>query len=972
MKNNFLYTLFTFFLPFLMWSQALIKVEGTVKDKQTGEPLPGVEILLVGTQRGTVTDFEGRFVLDKVPEGARLKFNYLGYKPVIMEATASPLLVFMEPAAEELEKVVIVGYGAEQKKDLTGTVNKLSAKDFDKGNVTNVENLLTGKIAGVTVIAPSGAPGEGASINIRGLSSLSLTNEPLFVVDGIPLGGGVAGSRNPLNFLNPNDIESIVILKDASATAIYGSRAANGVVLITTKKGKNKKFTYNFSVQSSFSYPYRFVNVMSSYEFRRVVNDIGNTQAQSLLGNANTDWQREIFAPAVGQEYYLSGNGQLFHFPVRISLGYTNQNGILQRDNFERVTASINIRPQWLDGDLKMDINTHGYYTENFFANRGAIGSAIVFDPTQPVYDPNSPFDGYFAWVDPSSNPPVQYNLAPVNPVALINLTDDFSFVKKWVGNIKTDYKLPFLKDITATLNLGIDRSYGKGHTIVSDKMPTSDASWQGIHNTYNNTIQNQLLDLYFTYSKQLKNHKLKFMSGYSYQKFYYEHHFYDDYAFQHGNPDYNKIDKSAQVMISYFGRLNYKFSDRFLLTASLRADASSLLNPKDRWGLFPSVAFAWNIHNENFMKDKGFDELKLRIGYGSVGNVNGLAPYKYLTRYQVSTSTAQYQFGNQFYPTYRPEPVNKDLRWEIGTTTNIGLDFSVWDKRFSGSLNLYQKETKDLIIWALVDPFTNFGNRVEKNVGNMLNKGVELELNVIPLKNDKTQWQVSYNIAYNDNKVTFMPFDQEVGGIEGGVGNTVQLHTEGQAPYSFYVYQQVYDSNGKPLEGVLVDRNGDGVINNKDKYFFKDPYADILMGLSSKWTYGRFEMGISMRVSIGNYMYNNVASSKSIPANINNFPFLTNLHRDYFNTEFQTFSETNLLSDYYVTDASFLKIDNIHVGYSFPRVADKLNLRIYAAMQNVATFTAYQGLDPEIPGGIDNVFYPRPRIFTFGVNMDF
>lgn len=954
-----------------MLAQELITVDGIVRDKETEEPLPGVNIIIKNSDMGTVTDFEGKFILEKIPKGSVLQFSYVGYKSVELVVDRSFLNVWMEPQVEQLDKIVIVGYGTAQKKDLTGAVNKLSSKDFEKGTFANVESILAGKIAGVTVIAPSGAPGEGASINIRGLSSLSLTNEPLYVVDGIPMGSGVAGSRNPLNFLNPNDIESVVVLKDASATAIYGSRAANGVVLITTKKAKRKKFQWQFSVQSSLSTPYRFVDVMNSNQFRNLVNQMGNAQAQSLLGPANTDWQQQIFSPATGQEYYASGNGQWRNVPLRISLGYTNQDGILQRDNFKRVTANLNLRPSFMENQLKFDINLMANYVENFFANRGAIGSAIIFDPTQPVYDPNSPFDGYFAWIDPSTNPPLQYNLAPTNPVALINLTDDFSFVNKIVGNIKADYKLPFWDDMNFTLNIGLEDSFGKGHTIVSSEMPTSDASWQGIHNQYKNKVHNKLLDLYFTYNKQVKKHNIKLMSGYSYQSFYFDHTFYDDYAFQRGNPDYNRIDKSQTVMLSYFGRLNYNFDERFLMTASLRADASSLLNPNDRWGLFPSFAMAWNLHNERFMKDKGFDELKLRFGYGSVGNVNGLAPYKYLTRYQISTSTAQYQFGSQFYSTYRPEPVNKNLRWEIGTTTNIGLDFSVYDRRFSGSFNLYKKETKDLIIWALVDPFTNFGNRVEKNVGNMLNKGVEVEFNILPVRNENFTWEISFNGSINKNKVTFMPFDQEVGGIEGGVGNTVQLHSEGQAPYSFYVYQQVYDADGKPIEGVYVDRNGDGVINNKDKFFFKDPYADLIMGLSNSFKFGRWTAGFSLRASIGNYMYNNVASSKSIPANINNFPFLTNIHRDFYNTEFQSFTETNLLSDYYVQEASFLKVDNIYLRYQFPKLFDKMNMSMFVSMQNITTITEYKGIDPEIPGGIDNVFYPRPRIFTFGINVD-
>ncbi len=962
-------------------SSAQMTVSGVVTDQNTGEALPGVNILVVGTKNGTASDFDGRFRLQNVPENAKIEFSYVGYKTKIMPAR--PVMsVKLSEDQEKLKEVIVVGYGSSKKSDLTGSVDKLTPKNFEKGPVTSATSLLTGKIAGVTVTAPSGAPGEGAKINIRGLSSLSLTNDPLYVVDGVPIGGGVSGSRDNLNFVNPNDIASIVILKDASATAIYGSRAANGVVLITTKKGKNRKFKFNYSLRQSFSMPYKYVDVLNSYQFEKLVNDTGDAAAIQRLGMPDpnnpgqrimhhTNWQKQIYQSAITNEHNFSATGNLFKtLPARFSVGYINQDGILKTDNFKRTTAALNLNPSLLKNHLKIAVNARGMYTENQFANRGAIGSAILFDPTKPVYDANSPYAGYFSWIDPNTNR--QYNLAPTNPVALLNLTDDFSFVKRFVGNAKFDYNLHFFPDLTATLNIGIDKAKGNGHSISSPDMPTSDASWQGVHNKYSSDNTNKLLDTYLTYKKQSGKHDFTLMTGYSYQSFEYNSSFYDDYKKQHGAPDFNQIDKSRQVLLSYFGRFNYKFNDKYLLTATLRADASSLLNPDDQWGYFPSVAAAWNIHKEDFMKNSIFNELKLRIGYGEVGNVNGLAPYKYLTRYQQSTSTAEYQFGSDYYVTYRPEPFNKNLRWEIGQTTNIGLDFSLLDSRLKGSVNLYNKETKDLIIWALVDPFTNFGNRVETNVGNMNNKGIELELSGLIIKNKDVKWRINYNFTYNKNEVTFMPFDQEVGGIEGGVGNTVQIHTQGQSPYAFYVYQQVYDNDGKPIEGVYVDRNNDGVINNKDKYYMGSPFADVLMGLNTSLTYKNFDISVSTRASLGNYMYNNVASSKSIPANLTSRPYLTNIHSDYFNTHFQNFTDTNLLSDYYVQDASFFKIDNVSIGYRFPKFYHNMNLHFYANLQNVGTITKYKGLDPEIAGGIDNNFYPRPRTFSFGFNLDF
>ncbi len=973
--SNFKLLLLSFLFSIPAFMTAQVNIKGTVTEAKTGDPLPGVAVMITGTEKGTTTDFDGRYTLNNIPVGSVVTFKLLGYQAKSVKITSQSKVVnlVLKEVAEALDKVVVVGYGTAKKSDLTGSVNVVTTKKFNKGAINSAQELITGKIAGVTVTPPSGAPGEGGSINIRGLSSLSLTNEPLYVVDGIPLdNNGVGGSRNILDFINPNDIKSIVILKDASSTAIYGSRAANGVVMITTKKGSKKKFAFNYDSKTASYVVHRYVDVMTAQEFTKVVNEVGTPAAIARLGNSMTDWQKEIYKNAMGYEHNFSGSGQAIGMPMRFSLSYSNQDGILKRDNFERTTASLNLRPSFLDDHLKLELNARGMYIENQFGNRGAIGSALVFDPTQPVYDNNSQFGGYFTWTDPANNN-YQYNLAPTNPMALINLTNDFAFVKRFIGNAKIDYKLHFFPDLTATLNLGLDKSKGNGHSIVSPDIPTSDQSWQGINNKYNNERDNKLLDTYLTYDRKFGKSHFKLMSGYSYQSFYNNNYFYDDYGFQHGQPDFEKIDKSREVLLSYFGRLNYSFNDKYLVTATLRADASSKLNPKDRWGYFPSVALAWNLHKENFLKDSDLiNMLKLRVGYGEVGNVNGLAPYKYLTRYVGSTSTAGYQFGTQFYQTYRPEPVNKNLRWEIGKTLNFGLDFGLLKNRINGSINVYKKETKDLIIWALVDPFTNFGNRVETNVGNMVNKGIELELNTIAVDNNKLRWDINFNIAYNDNKVTYMPFDQEVGGIEGGVGNNVQIHTEGQSPYSFLVYQQVYDNDGKPIEGVYVDRNGDGVINNDDRYYFNDPMADIQMGLASSLRYGNFDMSISLRSDIGNYMYDNVASSKSIPSDINTMPFLTNLHSDYFNSGFQTHSETNLLSDYYVKDASFVKIDNINFGYRIPKFYKNTKFRLYASVQNVATFTKYKGLDPEISGGIDNNFYPRPRIYTVGFNFGF
>jgi len=654
---------------------------------------------------------------------------------------------------------------------------------------------------------------------------------------------------------------------------------------------------------------------------------------------------------------------------MRVSLGYSDHDGTLKGDNFKRTTASLNLTPTLLDDHLKIELNARGMYTENTFANRGAIGSAVGFDPTQWVHDTSSIFKNYFAWTGSNG---YQLNLAGTNPVALLNLVDDNAEVRRFVGNAKFDYKLHFLPDLTATVNVGYDKSNSHGRKITSEFIPTSDTSWNGSRTTYTQDATNKLFDAYLTYKKSFNNvHNLNLVAGYSYQKFEFDNYDYDSEKEEDGN-DFEFIDKSENVLLSYFGRFNYSYDSKYLFTATLRADASSKLNPKDRWGYFPSLAAAWNIHKEDFMNDGIFNELKLRVGYGEVGNVNGLGDYNFLTRYTGSQSTANYQFGSAFYQTFRPEPINEDLRWEVGRTYNIGLDYGLLDRRITGSVNVYLKETQDLISSAFIDPFTNFGNRIDKNIGDMENKGIEFTINVIPVQTDDLTLNISYNVAFNQNEVTSLPFDQSVGGISGGVGNNIQTHTEGESPFSYLVYKQIYDTDGSPIEGAFVDRNGDNIINDDDRYIYKDPYADVIMGLNADLNYKNWDLSVVTRANIGNYAYNNVASSNGYLRRATANSILTNLHANHLNTDFVETTEQNLLSDYFIDDASFFKIDNITLGYRLDNATKDVVFRLYGSVQNVATITDYKGLDPEISGGIDNNFYPRPRTFVLGVNIDF
>jgi len=963
-----------FFLPAIIFAQST--VTGTVTEQSSSQPLPGVNILIKGTTTGAATDFDGNYQIT-ANNGDVLVFSYIGYTTLEITYTGqSPVNAQLVEDAARLEEVVLIGYGGVKKEDLTGTVDLVTSEDFNKGPVVSAEQLISGKIAGVSVTSGGGAPGEGSEINIRGLGSISLTNTPLYVVDGLPLGlDTVGGARNPLNLINPNDIESIVVLKDASAAAIYGSRAANGVIIITTKKGKDREFKFNLNSSMTFDNQIDKVDILSAGQFRSLINSTGDADAIARLGNSNTDWQDAIYVDAVGTDHSFSALGSAWGVPMRASVGYSDRSGNLDRDNFKRTTASLSLTPKLLDDHLKIELNAKGMYTENSFANRSAIGNAVTFDPTQPIFDRNNPlldkFGGYYSWIDSATG--FQLNLAPTNPRALIDLVDNTSEVRRFVGNAKFDYKLHFFPDITATVNVGYDIANSGGRTITSDLFPTSNPEFSGSIGNYGNEATNKLFDAYLTYNKAINDvHNITAVVGHSYQAFdRKDRNFSTD--FTTGISSGAGINASESVLLSYFGRLNYDYDGKYLLTATLRADASSKLNPNDQWGYFPSAAFAWSVHNENFMADSFINQLKLRVGYGQVGNVNGLGDYLFLTRYTGSQGSADYQFGDEFFQTFRPDPINEELRWEIGETINLGLDYSLFGSRISGSVNVYKKETKDLIAFANIDPFTNFGSKINKNIGDMENKGVEFAINVIPVQTEDVEWTINYNVAFNENTVTKLPFDQTTGGISGGVGNNIQVHKEGESPYSYLVYRQVYDTNGNPIEGSFVDRNGDNVINDADRYIYKDPYADVIMGLNTNLVVKNWDLAVVTRANIGNYAYNNVASSNGSFSRLTENGILYNQHTNLLNTGFNAQTEQSLLSDIYIEEASFFKIDNITLGYSLPEnTFENLSLRFYGSVQNVTTVTDYNGLDPEIARGIDNNFYPRPRTYVFGVNIDF
>ena len=762
--------LFLLFLSIGAFAQQ--SVSGLITDS-SGTPLPGVNVIIQGTNVGVSSDFDGNYQIN-VDNGQILVFSYIGYDSVELTVNGANQDVKMTESDSELDEVVVIGYGTVKKKDLTGAVDLVTEKNFAKGSVVSPQQLIRGKVAGVSIVSNSGAPGDDSNVLIRGIGSLNLNSNPLYVVDGIPLdSGGVGGSRSPLNAINPADIEAISILKDASATAIYGSRAANGVVLITTKKGKTGDLKFNFSSRSSSFTPIDFVDVLNATQFKYAVQATGVSDYISRLGSNDTDWQNEIYETARAQNNSFSVSGGLLNMPFRASLGYTDQDGILMGDNFNRMTGSFNIAPSLLDGDLRASLNVRFVRSENDFANRGAIGSAVFFDPTKPVFGSSSNYGGYYTWLDSTGK---KLALSPTNPLALLNLSDDESTVDRIITNLKLDYDLP-LDGLIATVNAGYDNSKGDGFSSQDKNMPTDAAGFNGSNNMYSNETTNLLFDAYLNYALESGKSNLSVTAGHSYQSFEYDNsstasieYLNPDGSVNSGSSTSNSfIDTSKNVLLSYFGRINYSFDEKYLLTATLRADASSKLPSNDRWGQFFSAALAWNFY------DDGVDKLKLRVGFGEVGNVNGLGDYNFLTRYVSSDSQAKYGFGNSFYSTYRPAPINKNLRWEVGQTTNFGIDFTFSDLKLSGSLNAYVKNTNDLIATAVIDPFTNFGTTIDANIGDMENKGVEFQLNSTLYESDDLKFDISYNVSVNDNKITRLDNEQNVGGI--GFGGFIQRH---------------------------------------------------------------------------------------------------------------------------------------------------------------------------------------------------
>ena len=980
-----------------------IAVKGHVKDT-TGEPVIGANVLVKGTTNGTITDFDGNFMLN-VPKDAILSVSFVGYKSAEVKA-ASTVMVTLEDDSQVLDAVVVIGYGSVKKNDMTGSVTAIKPDKLNKGLITNAQDMMTGKIAGVSVISKGGAPGEGATIRIRGGSSLTAENDPLIVIDGLAMDNkGVKGLANPLSMVNPNDIESFTVLKDASATAIYGSRASNGVIIITTKKGQaGARPTISYDGNVSVSTVKSTVDVMDGDQFRSFIKDIWgeDSEAYSKLGNANTDWQKEIFRPAVSTDHNLTISGGLKNMPYRVSFGYTNQNGIVKTSKFERYTASVSLAPSFFEDHLKINANLKGMIAKNRYADGGAVGSAVSFDPTQSVRsdDPYHQyyFDGYFQWnTDASSLNDDTWKRtfngnAPGNPVALLEEKDDRAISKSLIGNLELDYKFHFLPDLHAHVNGGMDLSTGKQYTDVSPYSSTN--NYYGSYGWEQKDKYNLSLNAYLQYSKDFTDkHRFDVMAGYEWQHFhdtsdqeYWGLYPLSNNVVENRGQRYNNTSSGSATesyLVSFFGRVNYTLLDRYLFTATVRQDGSSRFHKNNRWGLFPSFALGWKLKEEAFLKDVDvLSDLKLRLGYGITGqqNINS-GDYPYLAVYETNKDGAYYPILGEG-TTYRPNAYNPDLKWEKTTTYNVGLDFGFLNNRINGAVDYYYRKTTDLLNSVFVSAGTNFKNKVLSNVGSLENSGIEFFINSKPVVTTDWTWDLGFNITYNKNEITKLTTGDSENyyvaagdNIGGGRDMKAMAHAVGHPASSFYVYQQVYDENGKPIENEFVDRNGDGTINGDDRYFYKKPTADVLMGLTSRLSYKSWDFSFSLRASLNNYVYNSVEAGGSDcnPTSVYSFGALNNRPLMGVANNIQSKNDNTLLSDYFVQNASFMKCDNITLGYSFKKLfGAPIGGRVYAAVQNVFTITKYKGLDPEVEKGLDNNIYPRPLTTLIGLSLNF
>lgn len=975
-------------------------VKGIVKDA-SGEPIIGATIRVIGQDGGAITDFDGNFTIKAAP-GAKIQVSYIGYKTVELPVSAN-MVVTLQDDTQLLTDVVVIGYGRAKKEDLTGSVTAIKPDEMSKGITSSASDMLVGKVAGVDVITAGGSPGAGAQIRIRGGSSLNASNDPLLVVDGLTIDNNTAkGMSNVMAMINPNDIETFTVLKDASATAIYGSRASNGVIIITTKKGRKgtgPKFSYNGDV--TISTTQKRYDVLNGDQYRALVADVIGEGA-AALGTANTDWQDEIFRTAVSTSHNLSITGGLKNMPYRVSAGYQSDSGIIKNSYMKRFNASVNLAPSFLDDHLNFNVTAKFMAEKDSYVDAGAVvGGALAMDPTRPVYDHSAIGDAFFggyyqnyqgtdAYPDPNWTYTSNTN-TPQNPVAYLNQKSCIAHSSDFTGNIEMDYKIHGFED------LHLHASFGGQYTSSTQDDWTSPYSydnnyygWNGVTKYYKYSIT---ANAYAQYQHTFGAHNIDVMVG-GEESHYHRNGWdagsgwdsYNDVAYNVSSKDEQEW-ATHNSLVSYFGRVNYTLLDRYMLTATFRADGSSRFAKGHKWGYFPSVALAWRINDEKFMKNlKWWNEFKLRLGWGQTGQQDIGYDFLYSLLYTTSNSYAQYPFGDTYYYTVRPDKYNPELTWETTTTWNAGLDFAFLNNRITANIDGYYRKTTDLIQEVTIPALMNLAQRMAQNIGSLENYGVEFTLGAKPIVTKDFTWDVQYNVSWNHNEITEL-----VGGDDGYIvqsggtisrGNVthVQAHTVGQPANSFWVYQQVYDENGKPIEGAFVDRDGNGIINSDDRYFYHSPAADVYMGLTMKFLYKRWDLSFALRASLGNYVYYDFLSNKAAVSSSGLYSnsAYSNTTQAAIDLGFTgTGGSEYYLSDYFVRNASYLKCQNITLGYSFPALLkynnqDYFSGRVFFTVQNPFIITKYKGLDPEVSSGIDSNPYPRPLSFQLGLNLNF
>ncbi len=992
MAKKILLSICMFVLSVAAYAQSGYTISTTIVDP-AGQPIIGATVVeMENPSVGTQTDVMGQFTLKTTSADATILIRYAGFKPLELKASSdlfSSTLV-MEEDVTAIDAVTVVGYGTLRKSDMTGSVNVVGADLSESGMVNSASDMLMGKVAGLQITQGSGKPGAAATIRIRGGASLSASNNPLVVIDGVPVANNAgAGMTDPLGAINPNDIASFTVLKDASAAAIYGSRGANGVIIITTKKGTSGKFNISYNSDYSVGFNYNTIETLGADDFRTLINENFSDYAY-MMGSASTDWQDYVYQATFGTNQYVSGNGRYdgekVQMGYRASIGYTHQDGTIQGSEYDRYTLDLGLSPTFFDNHLSVNINFKGTLSDQDNANESAVGLAAFFDPTQSVYGDN--FNGYFAYVDAATGIP--NSQLPSNPVGLLTQEYNRDKAQRLITNMQIDYKMHFLPDLHANLNIGYDGSWGNNvnGSLVDSESAWRDNDFRGIGKYYdwNGSRENSLLDFYFNYNKEIGKHRVDAMLGYSWQHFYSDDttNTYSNDA-EPGSEPFNTVyDITENYLVSFFGRVNYSYDSRYMMTATVRYDGSSRFSEANRWGLFPSVALGWNLAEESWLKNSVVDNLKLRASWGITGQQDlDLTDYPYQANYELSTQFSQYQFGNSWYNYLKPIAYDENIKWEETESYNIGLDFAAFESRLTFSVDAYKKYTRDLLYSSAVAAGTNFATNVITNVGDLENEGIEIQIGGDIIRNNDWRWNVTANATWQSTVITSLTISDDpnylgsqFGSISIGTGSNALINAVGYAPSTYYLYEQVYDENGMPVQNTVVDRDGDGAITDADRYMAGDVQPDMYFGFSTTLTYKNWDFSLNAHGVIGNEIFNdyNMAHS-SLENAYNTSGCLVNITSLYEKTGFTELNETQQnLSDYWLEDGSYLRIDNITLGYSFSELFGSKGPsgRVSFTVSNPFLFTNYTGLDPETSYGIDGNIYPRPTTYMLGLSLNF